>query len=135
MSATRAVTEGATLRCSLGASPSSLAVPPDRTLRLDGKRLALVTDHGAQSVLPFGMCRAPTNPQVAAATAAASGVLTPQPCVPAVDAPWTPGAVSARGGSGAVLHEGCSAMCRWAGVITVEPGVATGRTGAATKRP
>ena len=81
---TPAVTDGATLRCTMGASPGTLVVPPDRTLRLDRKRLALVTDHGAQSVLPFGMCSAPTNPQVAAATAAANGVLTPQPCVPAV---------------------------------------------------
>lgn len=135
MSGARAVTEGATLRCAMGASPSSLAVPPDRALRLDGKRLALVTDHGPQSVLPFGMCRAPTNPQVAAATAAAGGVLTPQPCVPAVDAPWSPGAVSARGAAGAMLHEGCTAMCRWGGAITVEPGGVTGRAGTTPRRP
>lgn len=130
MSAPRAVTEGATLRCTQGASPGALAVPPSRTLRLGGRRLALVSDHGASCVLPFGMCQSPANPQVAAATAAAGGALTPQPCVPAVDAPWSPGAAGVQGGSGAVLYEGCAASCRWGGVISIEAGGATGRVGA-----
>ena len=122
MTAPRAVTEGASLRCSMGASPSSLMVPADRALRLGNKRLALVTDHGPACVLPFGMCRSPMNPQVAAATAAANGVLTPQPCVPAVDLPWSPGAVRSRGKAGAVLDESCRAQCRWGAVISIDPG-------------
>ncbi len=121
MSPPPVVTEGAPLRCSFGASPTALQVPPHRALRVANRRLALVTDHAAAHVPPFGMCRAPTNPQVAAATAAANGVLTPQPCVPALDAPWSPGASRARGSAGAVLHEGCTAACRWGGVVTIDP--------------
>lgn len=127
MSAPRAVTEGASLRCSMGASASSLRVPPGRALRLGNKRLALVTDHGPANVLPFGMCRSPMNPQVASATAAANGVLTPQPCVPAVDLPWSPGAVRSRGRAGAVLDETCRASCRWGAVISIDPGDGTAR--------
>lgn len=127
MTAPRAVTEGASLRCSMGASPSTLMVPSDRALRLGNKRLALVSDHGPTSVLPFGMCRSPMNPQVAAATAAANGVLTPQPCVPAVDLPWSPGAVRSRGREGAVLDASCRAQCRWGAVISIDPGSDTAR--------
>ncbi|MFO0628868.1 MAG: DUF4280 domain-containing protein [Polyangiales bacterium] len=125
--APRAVTEGAAIRCAMGAAPSSLAVPPDRTIRVGGKRLALVTDHGPASILPFGMCRSLANPQVAAATTAANGVLTPQPCVPAVDLPWSPGAVRSRGAPGAVLDEDCRAQCRWGAVISIDPGSDTAR--------
>lgn len=127
MTAPRAVTEGATIRCAMGAAPASLVVLPDRTLRLGGKRLALVSDHSAANIPPFGMCRSLMNPQVSAATAAANGVLTPQPCVPAVDSPWSPGAASSRGASGAVLDGSCSAQCRWGAVISIDPGGDTAR--------
>lgn len=39
------------------------------------------------NVAPFGMCKTQANPQVAAATAAAQGVLTPMPCLPVIGAP------------------------------------------------
>ncbi|MEZ4405363.1 MAG: DUF4280 domain-containing protein [Polyangiales bacterium] len=127
MTAPRAVTEGASLRCAMGASPASLTVAPTRALRVGGKRLALVTDHTPANIPPFGMCRSLANPQVAAATSAANGVLTPQPCAPVVSAPWSPGAPRSRGREGAVLDEGCTAQCAWGAVISIDPGGATAR--------
>jgi hypothetical protein len=60
---------------------------------------------------------------VAAATAAALGVLTPQPCIPATASPWTPGAPENTIGDIPSLNDVSTCMCNWAGVITVtDPG-------------
>ncbi|MGL4604236.1 MAG: hypothetical protein ACRCU9_08815 [Iodobacter sp.] len=34
------------------------------------------------NIMPIGTCMSPATPMVAAATAAAMGVLTPMPCIP-----------------------------------------------------
>jgi hypothetical protein len=65
------------------------------------------------------MCRSPGNPQVAAATAAAEGVLTPQPCVPATGAPWEAGSVSARIGGLPCVLVTSTCQCIWGGTISV----------------
>lgn len=44
------------------------------------------------NIMPFGMCTTPSNPMVAAATAAALGVLTPMPCLPMTMSPLVSGA-------------------------------------------
>jgi hypothetical protein len=74
------------------------------------------------NLAPFGMCQSPINPQVAAATAAALGVLTPQPCVPAAAGPWTPGSksVAITGGGPAMLSDACQCACQWGGRIQVQ---------------
>jgi hypothetical protein len=65
------------------------------------------------------MCTTPTNPQVAAATTAALGVLTPQPCIPATTTPWVPGALTVQIGNQPALDNASKCMCMWMGVITV----------------
>ena len=67
----------------------------------------------------FGMCGAPANPAVAAATAAKVGAFTPAPCTPAVSTPWAPGAAQVKVGGQPALHQGCQAMCAWGGLITI----------------
>ena len=71
------------------------------------------------NIRPFGMCMTPSNPQVAAATATALGVLTPQPCIPATATPWMPGALTARIGSQPALDSLSKCLCTWGGVISV----------------
>ena len=86
------VTAGAALTCSFGIAPSTLtAIPQGAPVQAGGALAATIQDSRPMaSIAPFGMCTTPTNPQVAAATAAALGTLTPQPCIPvttrAVDA-------------------------------------------------
>jgi hypothetical protein len=60
---------------------------------------------------------------VAAATAAAMGVLTPMPCIPATVSAWVPGAPTVMLGDMPTLDDTSTLMCMWAGVITfVLPG-------------
>ena len=70
------------------------------------------------NILPFGMCQSPSNPTVAAATAAAMGTLTPMPCVPAIVAPWVPGGKEMIANLPALL-DNCKCMCMWGGQISV----------------
>ncbi len=75
------------------------------------------------NILPFGMCNSLANPQVAAATAAKYGTLTPQPCVPVVAAPWAPGSPTVLIGNMPALNNSSKCMCNWGGVIqVVSPG-------------
>lgn len=108
---------GAGLRCSMGMTPSALVVlPMNRTLA--GTLAATIMDHvPLLNVPPFGMCRSPANPMVAAATAAALGVLTPMPCIPVTPAPWMVGSPTVLIGSMPALNNSSRLMCTWGGVI------------------
>ena len=78
---------GAMMRCSFGAAPGPLTVLPDKMV-LSTAPVANILDYKPMVNIPsFGMCSAPTNPAVIAATSAASGVFTPAPCVPATSSP------------------------------------------------
>jgi hypothetical protein len=78
------------------------------------------------NIMPFGMCQSPSNPAVAAATAAAMGALTPMPCIPNTPAPWTPGAATVLIKSMPALNDSSQLMCIWGGTITVSnPGQTT----------
>lgn len=114
------VTSGATLTCSFGTTPSQLTVLPAAMTNAGSMPAATIMDHQPMSnVLPFGMCSSMANPQVAAATAAAQGVLTPQPCIPNTVSPWVPGSPTVFIGGKPALNDSCSLMCLWAGQISV----------------
>ncbi len=114
------VVNGAQLMCSFGAAPSSLVVLPVNHEQCGNQFAANIMDHAPMvNIMPFGMCMSLANPQVAAATSAALGVLTPQPCIPATASPWTPGAVTVLLGNQPALDNVSTCMCNWAGVITV----------------
>ena len=114
------VVSGAMMTCSFGAAPAALNATTGGPVLAGGPPAATIFDNAPMAnVPPFGMCTSPANPQVAAATAAALGVLTPQPCIPATAAPWVPGAVTTLVGGKPALHDGCSLMCMWGGVIQI----------------
>lgn len=111
---------GATLQCSFGVSPSSLAVlPTNRTLSQQQPDANIMDYVPMVNVMPFGMCMSIANPAVAAATAAALGVLTPVPCVPVPIAPWTPGASTVNIAGSPALTSISTLSCSWAGVIEI----------------
>jgi len=114
------VVMGAMLQCSFGVAPSSMVVLPANRTMAGGVPAATIMDNAPMmNIMPFGMCNSPANPVVAAATAAALGVLTPMPCIPATAAPWAPGAPTATIGGSPALDNNCKLMCNWGGVIQV----------------
>ncbi|MBL9193438.1 MAG: DUF4280 domain-containing protein [Opitutaceae bacterium] len=121
------VVDTAETLCAMGTAPAKLKVTSQNTVYLHNLAVATVMDHnGMMNVMPHGMCLSLANPAVAAATSAAAGVLTPQPCQPVVTAPWTPGASLTYLDNKRVLQDKCVCNCMWAGVITIlNPGQST----------
>lgn len=111
---------GAMIKCTFGAAPGTLMVLP-ASLVLTGVPDANIMDGKPMvNVLPFGTCMSMANPMVAAATAAALGVLTPMPCIPMTMAPWVPGAPTVLLGNMPALNNSSKLMCMWGGVIGID---------------
>ena len=107
------------MTCTFGAAPSSLVVLPTNKVLAEGPPAANIMDHIPMvNIMPFGVCTSLANPTVAAATAAALGVLTPMPCIPATAAPWVAGAPTVMIANMPVLDNVSQCMCNWGGVIT-----------------
>jgi hypothetical protein len=111
---------GAVMQCSFGLAPSSLVVLPLNRTYTDQAPDANIMDHVPMvNIMPFGMCTSLANPAVAAATAAAMGVLTPMPCIPNTPAPWATGAPTVVLGNALALDNLSKLMCAWGGLIQI----------------
>jgi len=116
------VCKNAVLMCSFGVAPSNLGVLPVKKMDNTGSSASanIMDNKPNVNIMPFGMCTSPSNPQVAAATAAAMGVLTPQPCVPMTAiGPWAPGSPTILIKGQPALNNTSKLMCQWGGVISV----------------
>lgn len=112
---------GASMTCSFGVAPSSLIVLPQNRVMASNMPAANIMDNKPLVNIPsFGMCSSMANPQVAAATNAAMGALTPMPCVPATVTPWAPGSPTVLLGGVPTLSSICSLNCMWGGVIRLD---------------
>ncbi len=120
------VASGAMMMCTMGVAPSTLNVLPANKV-MAGAPAANIMDYKPMvNIAPFGMCTTPSNPTVAAATAAALGVLTPMPCIPNVVAPWMPGVSAVMLAGMPALDNSCKCMCIWGGQISIsQPGTTT----------
>jgi uncharacterized Zn-binding protein involved in type VI secretion len=101
--------------CSFGVAPASLIVERP-TVLIEGKPAAAITDSELVNIPTFGMCMSLANPEVAAATTAALGVLTPMPCVPVLS-PWQPGDPTVLISGIPALTAGCQCLCGYGGVV------------------
>lgn len=121
------VCNGALMACSFGAAPSTLVVLPLNRVQTSNQPAANIMDNVPMvNVMPFGMCSSPSNPAVAAATAAALGALTPMPCTPVIVGPWKPGAATVLLANQPALDNTSMLNCAYAGVITItNPGQTT----------
>lgn len=117
---------GAAIQCSFGAAPGTLMVLPLNRVLTGVPDANIMDSKPMVNILPFGTCMSMANPMVAAATAAALGVLTPMPCIPVTVAPWVPGAPTVLLGNMPALNNSSKLMCMWGGVIAINmPGQVT----------
>lgn len=106
------VVSGAQCVCSFGSTPSNLQVTSQGSDLAEGQPVATIQDvQPNTNILPFGMCSSLANPAVAAATAAALGVLTPQPCTMAPSGTWTSSNSKVMVGGVPCLTNECTLMC------------------------
>ncbi len=110
----------ANLMCSMGTAPAPIKVTSQTVVMTEGKCAATIQDCAPMSnVGPFGMCTSLANPTVASATAAALGVLTPQPCTPAPAGTWIPTKPKVLINGKPCLTQDCKLMCAYAGQISI----------------
>lgn len=106
------VVSGAKLTCPFGTAPGTLNATSQVTVLGCSKPVATIMDIAPGSnITPFGMCCSMANPQVAAATAAALGVLTPQPCTMVPSGPWQAMKPTALVGGKPILAQGATLLC------------------------
>jgi len=123
------VVAGATCLCTNGMGTGQIIPTNQMHIRMGGKPVASIADVAPMTnITSCGMCTSMANPAVASATAAAMGVLTPQPCVPSPAGTWNcPGKV--RVGGKPVLTSDGKLTCAYGGTISiVNPGQATAKT-------
>ncbi len=114
------VTTGAQMVCSFGTAPANFTATNQQTVLVDGKPAGVLADSAAMvNIAPFGMCTSLANPAVASATAAALGVLTPQPCVPVPAGTWIPSQFTVLCAGSPCLTNDCKLMCSYAGSISI----------------
>lgn len=120
------VCSGAMLKCSFGLAPGVLNVLPLSQVMTAMPDACIMDNKPMVNVMPFGMCTSLANPLVAAATAAALGVLVPMPCIPLTTAPWVPGSPTVLVGGMPALNNASKLMCMAGGVIDISvPGQVT----------
>lgn len=110
---------GAVLQCSFGLAPSALMVLPVNKVLTVTPDANIMDYKPLVNILPFGLCSSPANPVVAAATAAALGVLTPMPCIPGTATPWVPGSPTVLIANMPSLNDTSKLMCSYGGVISI----------------
>ena len=114
------VVTGAMMTCSFGVAPSALNVLPTSKTTANKMPAANIMDNKPfVNIPPFGMCTSIANPAVAAATAAALGVLTPMPCTPVTVAPWAPGSPTVTIANMPALNDSSMCNCSFGGVIQI----------------
>ncbi len=110
------VVQSAVCTCIFGAAPCPLPVTSQQTVTTFNMPQATIADNMPPT---FGMCSCPSNPAVAAATAAKLGVFTPAPCVPAVPGPWLTGVPSILVCGKPLLNSTSKLMCAYGGLIQI----------------
>jgi len=111
------VVSEAVCMCSFGLAPAVIQIPDETNVMVNGRPAATITNCLIDNILTFDMCSTLSNPEVAAATAAKLGVMTPMPCVPVLT-PWIPMSTTLIGGQPALVA-GSTCLCAYGGVVEI----------------
>lgn len=115
------VCTGALMKCAFGTVPVPFNALPVSRVMVSGRPAGAAADMAPiVNIPPFGLCQSLANPMVAAATAAALGVLTPMPCIPVPAGGWLNTAPKLLIGGQPALTDGSKLMCAWGGAVTVQ---------------
>ncbi len=114
---------GAEMRCSFGAAPCRLVLPPGSSTVFSGVTMAAtVKNIGPANIPTFGTCSSPTHPAVMGG--APSG-----PCKPVITGSWLPPpapVATVMIGDAVALHEGSVCLCQFGGQISITNGNSIG---------
>ncbi|MCL1806959.1 MAG: DUF4280 domain-containing protein [Oscillospiraceae bacterium] len=114
-----AVVSGASCMCTMGTAPGVINATSQAIVLICGIPAATITDVAPMaSVMPCGLCVSMANPATASATAAALGVLTPQPCVPVPAGVWMGGPTPLIGGAPGLAND-AKLICSYGGSISI----------------
>ena len=112
------VSSGAVIQCSFGAKPSKLTVLSPKVMTKSS--VATIADSKPlENFTSFGMCSSLGNPAVSAATTAALGVLTPQPCTPNCAGMWVGDNLKVMSEGKPILTNTDTLACMFGGVIKI----------------
>lgn len=117
------VASGASLACTMGAAQGRLTVTSQAKVFFGGAPAATIQDAAPViNLASFGLCSSPANPAVVAATAAALGIFTPAPCVPAPLGVWLCGGTPLCGGVPALSGDATLTCMYTGGISVISPG-------------
>ena len=118
------VVTGGIITCTNGLSPGQLV--GTSPVMIGGAPALTIKDAAPfVNIMPCGMCNSMANPAVASATAAAFGVLTPQPCTPVPAGIWICGGTPLICGAPGLSTDG-TLTCAYGGSISIrDPGQRT----------
>lgn len=115
-----AIVSGAAIVCTMGKGPGVLKATSQKVLRAEKKPVAVIKDtEPMMNIGACGLCTSMQNPMVSQATAAALGVLTPQPCIPATQGSWSGGGKLLAGKIPCLTMES-TLSCFYGGSITIK---------------
>ncbi len=113
------VAMSAMAQCAMGATIQIVVLPVNRVMTSSLPAATAMDQVPFMNLVPAGVCTSMANPAVAAATAAAFGVLTPMPCTPVPAGTWVPGSVRVMFNKKPALNNTCTLMCSYGGSIMI----------------
>jgi len=103
----------------MGLAPSPLNVLPESMVSAMFMPVATIMNNiPFVNIVPFGLCKSPANPAVAAIIAASLGSVTQGPCLPETPAPWIPGNPMVMAGAMPCITQTSKLICIYGGMIS-----------------